>query len=516
MLPHIARYLFFGIASHESLIPAQDSSYTPTCKSYPGTADWPSAAEWARLGESLGGGRLLRPSPPGAVCHPGQDAYNETACADVEARWNSYELHVDDPVSVVWSNFANDSCLPDPAYLCSGDGYPAYVVNATTPEHVKIGIDFGRSIAPGSLSIWVHQLTGIEYHADEFKLAGSDITIPGSAVTAGGGTEMYDLYKATAGHGQAIVGGTAKTVSVGGYATGGGHSLLAPRFGLAADNVLQMEVVTPLGEILTLNEAQNADLEEDQRLGFSPQSPSQHTRPPPITHTAWAMLTELRSPIIPDLAAYFLSNVPSLEKAGLAGYALINSHMPNPVSSPGLPPNAAGVIGISLMQDDTDREEVDRIWTSINQTVMERWPNVTFATITNEYPSWLDFCDKNYDMNKGGINKLLASRLLDEEALTEDLEVLAGAVKTATDNVGGMYAFLVSGKGVHNAKPRGGGDAVHPAWRTAYIHAITAVGWTSFNETSKSEAEKSIYDSVEGFRQLTPGGGSYLNKVSQA
>lgn len=143
MLPHIARYLFFGIVSHDSLAPAQDSSYEPTCKSYPGTADWPSAAEWARLGESLGGGRLLRPSPPGAVCHPGQDAYNETACADVEARWNSYELHVDDPVSVVWSNFANDSCLPDPAYLCSGDGYPAYVVNATTPEHVKIGIDFG-------------------------------------------------------------------------------------------------------------------------------------------------------------------------------------------------------------------------------------------------------------------------------------------------------------------------------------------------------------------------------------
>ncbi|KAF4779936.1 FAD binding domain-containing protein [Colletotrichum scovillei] len=499
MLPHIARYLFFGIVSHDSLAPAQDSSYEPTCKSYPGTADWPSAAEWARLGESLGGGRLLRPSPPGAVCHPGQDAYNETACADVEARWNSYELHVDDPVSVVWSNFANDSCLPDPAYLCSGDGYPAYVVNATTPEHVKIGIDF-------------------EYHADEFKLAGSEITIPGSAVTAGGGTEMYDLYKATAEHGQAIVGGTAKTVSVGGYATGGGHSLLAPRFGLAADNVLQMEVVTPLGEILTLNEAQNADLFWAMRGGGGSTfgvltSITFATHPsPPITHTAWAMLTELRSPIIPDLAAYFLSNVPALEKAGLAGYALINSHMPNPVSSPGLPPNAAGVIGISLMQDDTDREEVNRVWTSINQTVMERWPNVTFAKITTEYPSWLDFYDKNYDMNKGGINKLLASRLLDEKPLTEDLNALAGAVKTATDNVGGMYAFLVSGKGVHNAKPRGGGDAVHPAWRTAYIHAITAVGWTSFNETSKSEAEKSIYDSVEGFRQLTPGGGSYLNE----
>ncbi|KAL2884266.1 hypothetical protein SGCOL_000206 [Colletotrichum sp. CLE4] len=510
MMPYATKHLLLLTASLACIIQAQDSSSKPTCKSYPGTADWPSAATWARLSESLGGGgRLLRPSPPGAVCHPGQASYNETVCADIEARWSSYELHVDDPVSVVWSNFANDSCLPDPAYLCSADGYPAYVVNATTPEHVKIGIDFarknnvrlvvkstghdylGRSLAPGSLSIWVHYMIGIEYHADEFKLVGSDITIQGSAVTAGGGTEMYDLYKATAEHGQAIVGGTAKTVSVGGYATGGGHSLLAPRFGLAADNVLQMEIVTPLGKILTLNEAQNSDLFWAMRGGGGSTfgvltSITFATHPsPPITHTAWAMLTELRSSIIPDLAAYFLSNVPSLENAGLAGYALINSHMPNPVSSPGLPPNAAGVIGISLMQDDTDREEVNRIWTSINQTVMERWPNVTFAKITTEYPSWLDFYDKNYDMNKGGINKLLASRLLDEKALTGDLDALASAVKTATDNVGGMYAFLVS---------------------------VTAVGWTSFNETSNSEAEKSIYDSVEGFRQLTPGGGSYLNE----
>lgn len=156
MLPHIPNHLILLTAFLAFLTQAQDSSYKPTCKSYPGTADWPSAAEWARLGESLGGGdgggggRLLRPSPPGAVCHPGQDAYNEIACADVEARWNSYELHVDDPVSVVWSNFANDSCLPDPAYLCSGDGYPAYVVNATEPEHVKIGIDFG--LLPSSFS----------------------------------------------------------------------------------------------------------------------------------------------------------------------------------------------------------------------------------------------------------------------------------------------------------------------------------------------------------------------------
>ncbi|KAK1585369.1 FAD binding domain-containing protein [Colletotrichum navitas] len=512
-----------------------DASPEASCKAYPGSANWPSAETWARLDESLGG-RLLRPTPPGAVCHPEFAVHDEGRCAAVAAGWGSYELHVADPVSAMWTNFGNDTCLPDPARVCSPDGYPSFVVNATTPEHIKLGVDFarennvrlvvkstghdylGRSIAPGALSIWVHHMQDVEYHPGEFKLAGSDVTIAGDAVSAGGGTEMYKLYRAAAEHGRVVVGGTAKSVSVGGYVTGGGHSLLAPRFGLAADNVLQMEVVTPLGEVLTLNEAQNADLFWAMRGGGGSTygvitSVTFATHPsPPISSTAWAMLTEPRAPYLPDLAAYFLSQAPSLEKAGMSGYALINSHMPNPISAPGLPPNAAGVIGVSLLQDDADLDEVSRIWASVNQTVAERWPQVTFLSSNAQFPTWLDYYDENYDHNKAGINKLLVSRLIDEQTLTGDADALAGAVETMISNVGGMYAFLVSGKGVHDAEPRGGGNAVHPSWRRAYILAISAVGWTSSDAASRDDAKNRIYDAAEGFRQLGPDMGAYLNE----
>jgi FAD/FMN-containing dehydrogenase len=57
-----------------------------------------------------------------------------------------------------------------------------------------------------------------------------------------------------------IVGGGAGTVGVGGYLTGGGHSAFSSTYGLAADQVLEMEIVTPDGEILTINECQNTDL----------------------------------------------------------------------------------------------------------------------------------------------------------------------------------------------------------------------------------------------------------------
>lgn len=71
---------------------------------------------------------------------------------------------------------------------------------------------------------------------------------------------MYDLYKAADDHNATIVGGGAKSVGVGGYFTGGGHGILAHDYGLASDNVLEIQVVTPKGKILVVNEAQHSDL----------------------------------------------------------------------------------------------------------------------------------------------------------------------------------------------------------------------------------------------------------------
>ncbi|KAI1748161.1 hypothetical protein F4782DRAFT_518409 [Xylaria castorea] len=44
----------------------------------------------------------------------------------------------------MWQQFNNGTCLVDPSTPCSGAGYPAYVVNATTAMDVKLSFDFGR------------------------------------------------------------------------------------------------------------------------------------------------------------------------------------------------------------------------------------------------------------------------------------------------------------------------------------------------------------------------------------
>lgn len=45
-----------------------------------------------------------------------------------------------------------------------------------------------------------------------------------------------------------------------GYTQGGGHSLLISGYGMAADQVLEWEVVTPMGEHLFATPQQNIDL----------------------------------------------------------------------------------------------------------------------------------------------------------------------------------------------------------------------------------------------------------------
>jgi FAD/FMN-containing dehydrogenase len=79
-------------------------------------------------------------------------------------------------------------------------------------------------------------------------------------VTAGAGYQLGDLYKAAIDKDLLVVGGDSKTVGLGGYLTGGGHSPLGAVFGLAVDNIVEIQMVTPTGDLVTANECLNSDL----------------------------------------------------------------------------------------------------------------------------------------------------------------------------------------------------------------------------------------------------------------
>ena len=118
---------------------------------------------------------------------------------------------------------------------------------------------FGRSNDADTLNIWVHHMKGITYFENWEDPCGCEE--PQKAMEVHGGDQWEDVYVKSDEEGVVVVGGGATTVgAAGGYTLGGGHSPNAPRHGLAVDNMLEIDVVTADGNLVTANRCQNTDL----------------------------------------------------------------------------------------------------------------------------------------------------------------------------------------------------------------------------------------------------------------
>jgi FAD/FMN-containing dehydrogenase len=89
-----------------------------------------------------------------------------------------------------------------------------------------------------------------------------DIEVDPSArsARAGGGVVWSEFNGATAIHGLATTGGLVSTTGIAGLTLGGGLGWLMPRYGLAADNLLSVELVSASGEVLQVSDESDPDL----------------------------------------------------------------------------------------------------------------------------------------------------------------------------------------------------------------------------------------------------------------
>lgn len=164
--------------------------------------------------------------------------------------------------------------------------------------------------------------------------------------------------------------------------------------------------------------------------------------------------------------------------AGLAGYDYFSATDVVPTPYPGLPPNLAGMSGSLVLVDRAPgalQAELGRL----NETVQAAFPGVAgvFAEPVKAYGTFLAWFDENFDAGTCGASAVLKSRLIDERALTEDPGAIVDALMSASGPVGGMSVFLLGGKAVNEAEPRGGSNAVNPGWRKALVHSRE---WPSF------------------------------------
>jgi FAD/FMN-containing dehydrogenase len=146
------------------------------------------------------------------------------------------------------------------------DRKPALIVRAQTTDDVVAALAFAReaglevSVRGGGHNVAGRAVTdgGVMISLADMR----DVTVDPerSTATAQGGATWADLNAATDQHGLAVTGGLISTTGIAGYTLGGGLGWLMSKYGLAADNLESVELVTASGEVLQVDEASHPDL----------------------------------------------------------------------------------------------------------------------------------------------------------------------------------------------------------------------------------------------------------------
>ena len=166
-----------------------------------------------------------------------------------------------------------------------------------------------------------------------------------------------------------------------------------------------------------------------------------------------------------EIVAYFLAQYPTLSAANVSAFTYLYPHI---TPTEGGPP-VASFEAVLVLPDPTSETELEDLWapfwTHVNETYNGQFVNQTTSSVfPNLYSMFLDYADAS----TAGVDKVVGSWLLPADTLTDE-----NFKDTLVTFVGesGSRLYMVSGKGVWDAKPRDGGDAVNPAWRKALIHA---------------------------------------------
>ena len=143
---------------------------------------------------------------------------------------------------------------------------PDEVVSCSTTDDVAAAIKRARD---GNLRVAVrgggHSIAGLSaieggMLIDLAPMSSVQVDPERRIAKVGGGALWSDVDQATQAHGLATPGGVVSDTGVAGLTLGGGYGWLRRKHGLSSDNVVEAEVVTADGSVLTASADENPDL----------------------------------------------------------------------------------------------------------------------------------------------------------------------------------------------------------------------------------------------------------------
>jgi FAD/FMN-containing dehydrogenase len=146
------------------------------------------------------------------------------------------------------------------------DRRPAVIVRARTTSDVVAALDVARraglevSVRGGGHNVAGRAVTNGGLMIDLAEMKNITVDRERAIATAEGGVRWSELNAAAGAHGLAVTGGAISTTGIAGLTLGGGLGWLMSKYGLAADNLQAVELVTASGEVLQVDAATAPDL----------------------------------------------------------------------------------------------------------------------------------------------------------------------------------------------------------------------------------------------------------------
>ncbi|KAL8900590.1 MAG: hypothetical protein Q9192_000977 [Flavoplaca navasiana] len=403
--------------------------------------------------------------------------------------------------------FTNDSCnpfLPQNA-SCRLGNYISYAVNASgaadfhkTIQFVRrhnirltirnTGHDYnGKATGAGAVGIWTHYMKAMTVF--DYKFA----TYTGKAMKMGAGVQAIGAYQHAYDRGLAVIGGNCPTVGIaGGYTQGGGHSPLSSKFGMAADQALEWEVVTASGEQLVATPSQNADLFwalSGGGGGTYGAFPELMTSAANLTFTTAGSSEES----FWDVVRTFHKDIPSIVDAGAYAAFLLSrdSFVLMPVQAPGVP-----------------KAQLERL---LGRTLRKlEQNNIRYDFNIGEFPTYYESY-QSYDPPWNVSQYQIGGRLIPPTLVKDNLDGLIEAERQIVDSSPGL---LISGVCVNVSVANPAVNSVNPYWRTALFDAVIGTPY-SYTNSSLNDAYADIMTNqlLPKLAKLTPDGGAYINEA---
>ncbi|CAM4778915.1 unnamed protein product [Rotaria magnacalcarata] len=469
---------------------------------------WPNASVWEAFNETIDG-RLLLPEPSAAVCNG--KTYDAQACTLAKAQWYNATWRSDQTGAMQNHNWENSSCsISYNSTICNQGSVAVFAVSATLPKHVQTTIRFaasnnlrlvikstghdylGRSTATGSLLLWLHHMKTMTL-IEQYSSCGHPTILNAARIDAG--VQWGEVYRWLNEFNLTAIGGAAGSVGVaGGYVQGGGHSPLSRWKGMAADQVLEYDVVTVDGQRQTVSECQNGDLFWALNGGGGGTfavvlSVVLRTFPSPSIVVATFDVTTPNEARYKSLTEDFIRLVSTVADAGWSGYFNM------------LDMKLAGVFHVP-----------NGNLTAVNDTLTDfaiKNLDLDFGkTLIFSLQSFYDYFAIILEpSNPTGFNVLLSSRLIRESTVRNSPEKVAEVFAQArgqSSTGSSLLGHIVAGGAVSNISNTN--NSINPAWRTALLHMVYSQGWLdTTSEDVQQYLAKQVTQRTEILDQLSTG-----------